>query len=535
MEWPGGRCSPKFWKLVILLAVLMLWALHHQLSNWDGMVEPQHHSQKVAVHEIAAFTKRWLEFGYNAWLAERIPVRRDLPDVRDERCLNITYESLIQAQHSVSIVVIFRNEQLAMLLRMLHSLQDRTNPYFLGEIMLINDHSDMGFWTEELSRQAFDAYVERYIHVLTNIFHMEEQMGLVRARRFAANQAQCNTLVFLDAHVEVNVGWLEPLLAEIMQDPFALVGPQLDLLDEMTLDYVRTVERRGLFDWTLRRREVPLLWQQLQELPRPFATPVLHTPVFAIDTAWFSSIIHFDMDLNSPAAFELALSFLNWRMENRVLQVPCSRVGHLQPSDLSYMQRYGNLNQFAEHHFSNYKRLVETWLNVPKYKSVVYQHQPQIQQAHIGNVSEVQDMIEEIKFRSFDWYLKHVATDLLQHFPLQPRIDFANGTVRPVQLSSHCLTGDFATRLITLEPCEPFRPAAQNWTLTYMNDLRLGDNFCVEVQPNGMMVLNPCHTLGGRQSWHYDVHDNCLVSNIHCMEIGAQMQLLRFCIAIDSV
>lgn len=169
---------------------------------------------------------------------------------------------------------------------------------------------------------------------------------------------------------------------------------------------------------------------------------------------------------------------------------------------------------------------MEIWLNDPKYKSVVYQYQPQIQQAHIGNVSEAQDMINRNEWKSFDWYLKHVATDLLQYFPLQPRTDFANGTLRPVQLPSHCLTGDLATRLISLESCASTLQTAQNWTLTYMNDLRLGDNYCVEVQPNRMVALNPCHTLGGRQSWHFDMDDNSLASNIHCLEFGAQMQLM---------
>ncbi|XP_034482469.1 putative polypeptide N-acetylgalactosaminyltransferase 12 [Drosophila innubila] len=489
----------------------------------------------MAVDDIVAYTRRWLEFGYNAWLAERIPLRRELPDVRDRRCLNISYEHVMQGEPGVSLIVIFRNEQLAMLLRTLHSLRDRTDPEFVGELLVINDNSDMGIWTEELSRHAFDAYVWQHIRSSAKIFHMEEQMGLVRARRFAASMSEFEILVFLDAHVEVNEGWLEPLLEVIITDPYSVACPQLDLLDEQTLNYVRTVERRSLFDWTLRRREVPLLWHQLKELPHPFATPVLHTPVFAIDAEWFNYIAHFDMELNSPAAFELELSFKIWRSNNRILQVPCSRVGHLQPSDLNYMQRYGNLNQFAEQHFSSCKRLVETWLNVPKYKSVVYQYQPQIQQAHIGNVSEVNGTFEKVHFESFDWYLEHVATDLLHHFPLQPLIDFANGTLRPIQLPSHCLTGYLTTRLITLEACEPLLHATQNWTLTYMNDLRLGDNYCVEVQPNQVLALNPCHTLGGRQKWHFDIHDNCLVSNTHCLEFGAQMQLMvRTCNSINS-
>lgn len=163
---------------------------------------------------------------------------------------------------------------------------------------------------------------------------------------------------------------------------------------------------------------------------------------------------------------------------------------------------------------------MEIWINDPKYTSVVYQHQPQIQQAHIGNISELIDEIKKDEPNSFDWFLENAATDLLQHFPLKPRIDFANGTLRPFQLAGHCLTGNLATGRITLETCAPSHHLAQNWTLSYMNDLRLGDNYCVEVQPNRMLALNLCHTLGGRQSWYFDIHDNSLVSNTHCLEFG---------------
>jgi len=345
----GG--SLKLLLLALIVSLLLLWALYHQLSNWNGIVEPQHHSEKVPHNEIAAYRKRWLEFGYNAWLAERISLKRELPDVRDKRCLNISYNNMKDRGDQVTLIIIFRNEQLSMLLRTLHSLRDRTDFELIGELLVINDHSDMGIWTEELSRQAFNAYVMHYIHKETKIFYLEEQIGLVRARRFAAREAEYEYLVFLDAHVEVTVGWLEPLLHEISVDGYVLATPQLDLLDEQTLEYVRVAERRGLFDWSLRRREMPLLWEQLNELPRPFVTPVAHLPVFVIAAEWFNSLAHFDMDVNSPAAAELELSFMIWHSGGSILLVPCSRVGHLQPSDLNYMQRYGNFNQMAQEHF----------------------------------------------------------------------------------------------------------------------------------------------------------------------------------------
>lgn len=345
----------KLWQVpATLLLLLLLGTLHHQLSHWDGLVDPLPAAgiDNMPAAEIGAFSRLWLEYGYNAWLAERISVRRKLPDMRDDRCLEYSYQNLSTHMEPVSIVVIFRNEQLAMLLRTLHSIADRSDPELIGELLLIDDHSDAGFWQQQRSRHAFKAYVQRYIHGAARIFHLEEHVGLVRARRLATAEAKQETLVFLDAHVEVSEGWLEPLLAVICENPFTLATPQLDRLDEETLEYVRVVERRGLFDWNLRRREVPLTWQQIKQLPRPFATAVLRTSVFAINAEWFNKLAHLDIELNAPAAAELELSFKAWRIRARVLQVPCSRVGHLQPSDLGYMQRYGDLQQMAREHFS---------------------------------------------------------------------------------------------------------------------------------------------------------------------------------------
>ncbi|EDW70568.1 putative inactive polypeptide N-acetylgalactosaminyltransferase 12 isoform X2 [Drosophila virilis] len=518
----------KLWQFPLtILLLLLLWALHQQLSHWDGLVDPLPAAviDNMPAAEIGAFSRLWLEYGYNAWLAERIPVRRELPDMRDDRCLENSYRNLSTHIDPVSIVVIFRNEQLAMLLRTLHSIADRSNPELIGELLLIDDHSDAGFWQQQRSRDAFKAYVQRYIHGAARIFHLEEHVGLVRARRLAAAEAEQETLVFLDAHVEVTEGWLEPMLAVICENRFTLATPQLDRLDEETLEYVRVVERRGLFDWNLRRREVPLTWQQIKQLPRPFATAVLRTSVFAIDADWFNKLAHLDMHLNGPAAAELELSLKVWRIGARVLQVPCSRVGHLQPSDLSYMQRYGDLQQMAREHFSSYKRLTEIWLSEPSYKSVVYQHQPQIQQAHMPNVSKLQELIKRANFESFDWYLQHVATDLLLHFPLLPRIDLAHGTLRPAHLPSYCLTADLKSRRIHLQPCNAVQQLIQNWTLSSLNDLRLGVDICAEVQPTQNVALSACHTLGGRQSWRLDMDKNYLISNRHCLEFNVRMRV----------
>ncbi|KAH8404461.1 hypothetical protein KR222_003573, partial [Zaprionus bogoriensis] len=473
-------------------------------------------------HEMDRYAQLWNEYGYNAWYAERMHLTNQQLDVRAELCANHSYS--INSISSVAVVLIFRNEQLAMLLRTLYSIVLNEDWPLVDSLLLIDDHSDAGMWQQQLSRDAFDEYVKLNIFRDVRIFHMEESMGVVRARRFAVRELFADIVIFMDAHVEVTAGWLAPLLHVVAEDPTTIATPQLDRLDEQSLEYVLQEPHRGLFDWTLRRREVALLPEQLKQLPRPYEMPVARTAVFAVERVVFSELAHFDMELNAPAAAELELSLKYWCASGRVLVVPCSRVAHLERSDRSYLRRYGNVDQMGVQLFRSYKRLVEIWIPEPNYRNQIYQYQPQIQTARLGNVSALQQRFEQFGFKSFPWFIQHVASDLLQHFPLTSRKDFAGGSLRAVRLPGFCLSADRVTGAINMTDCSRREPDV--WTLSYMQDLRLGSHSCLEVQPHHAAVaLQLCHTLGGQQHWRYEGNNSLLVSNSHCLQCDQQMQL----------
>jgi len=81
----------------------------------------------------------------------------------------------------VSIILIFRNEQLVVLLRTLHSLVDRTPKNLFSELILVNDYSDMDFWKDKLSLFLFDNYVLKYIHPKARIIHLTEHIGIIQS------------------------------------------------------------------------------------------------------------------------------------------------------------------------------------------------------------------------------------------------------------------------------------------------------------------------------------------------------------------
>ena len=72
------------------------------------------------------------------------------------------------------------------------------------------------------------------IHVYTSVCHVLQ------------------VLVFLDSHIEVNIGWLEPLVSRVVQSPSTVVQPIIDIIDADTFQYRSSPLVRGGFTWSMR-------------------------------------------------------------------------------------------------------------------------------------------------------------------------------------------------------------------------------------------------------------------------------------------
>lgn len=138
---------------------------------------------------------------------------------------------------SVSVVITYHNEEASVLLRTLSSLRSRTPIQLLREVILVDDGSTQ-------ADEKLNDFIK--IKFLNMVQHrrITTQVGLMHARVVGAELALADVLVFLDSHVEVTKGWLEPLIAPILEDNRTCTTPIIDTIDFDNFAY-RRGSRRG--------------------------------------------------------------------------------------------------------------------------------------------------------------------------------------------------------------------------------------------------------------------------------------------------
>ena len=111
----------------------------------------------------------------------------------------------------VSVIVIFHNEHLSILLRTVHGIFNRSPPELLDEIIMVNDAS-----VKDELQEPLQKYVSTHFNGKIKIVNLKERKGLIVARMEGAKVATSEVLVFLDSHMEVNANWLPPLIGELI-------------------------------------------------------------------------------------------------------------------------------------------------------------------------------------------------------------------------------------------------------------------------------------------------------------------------------
>ncbi|XP_059681797.1 polypeptide N-acetylgalactosaminyltransferase 18 isoform X2 [Gavia stellata] len=320
-------------------------------AHWGQDLSPE--NRRIAL-------KQFQYYGYNAYLSDRLPLDRPLPDLRPNGCRNLTFPDRLP---EVSIVFIFVNEALSVILRSIHSAIDRTPAHLLKEIILVDDNSNNEELKEKLKKYVDEVNARKpgFIKVVRH----SKQEGLIRSRVSGWRVATAPVVALFDAHVEFNVGWAEPVLTRIKENRKRVISPSFDNIKYDNFEIEEYPLSAQGFDWELwcRYLNPPKSWWKLENTTAPIRSPAL-IGCFIVDREYFQEIGLLDEGMEVYGGENVELGIRVWQCGGSVEVLPCSRIAHIERAHKPYTE------DLTAHVRRNALRVAEVWMD--EFKSHVY-------------------------------------------------------------------------------------------------------------------------------------------------------------------
>lgn len=416
--------------------------------------------------EIEANYDLFNTYGMSVLISDKISLSRSIPDFRHRDCLRRKYFSRLPR---VSIIIIFNNEVFSVFKRTLVSLYNRTPHELVEEVILVNDNSTLAHLYDPLRMFV----VENFPDFKFKIINLNKRHGLMKARVIGAKAASSEIIFMMEPHCEMTYNWLPPLIEPLLEDHRVVTVPIIDNIEWQEMKYYENdlgnLGSRGIFDWKLGYQKLSRFSIEDEKKLDPFPTPIMTGGIFMIRKDYFLELGPYDEGLLIWGAENLELSFKINLCGGRLLEVPCSRIGHVFRAFTKWRQHESGIDFVS----FNRKRIVEVWFD--EYKEFVYKQANGKLNIDVGDLQKQKAFRKKLKCKPMKYFFDVVAPDLLKKFPYETPL-FAEGNIQLDE--NNCLKvarGEPGSPIV-LEECKEAMDPLQVFELTWFREIRLKDS-----------------------------------------------------------
>lgn len=411
------------------------------------------------------------------------------PDSRHKDCRTAKF---LRTLPHVSVIIRFQNESFDVIQQVIDNLLERTPQELLKEIILVDDCS---YNTAVLKR------IEQRRWEIVRVISRENHCGLARAHNAGMMSATGDILIYLSVEVvKLGQNWLPPLLEPIVFDGKVATQPVI-------VEHRKVQHYRYLFDWDLTSKPTKIDDKNVSS--ENYENPLLHGLVFAIKKDSLLSLGFFHKHSNGVSDEAIELSFKVWMCGGKVITIPCSqaKVRHSM-----HHEAFDDANNLQT--LKNRKRIAEIWMD--GYKSAFYE-MTNAEYSLTGNVAKQKQHRQLLNCKSFEWYIKTVATEMQSNFPFPP-LSRASGAIQSISLPNLCISAAplQANKAITLNSCAKYkRQPDRNQYFVYEFNHRIRSrwsNLCFEAitdnaitDSSAKLALRQCQRKTHNQTIIFDV------------------------------